>query len=75
MESSKFKRILELIAQKNHTTVANVRAEMQAAMEEGQKSRDPNVPALWASIPRKGAELTLEEFVVYVAEKARSPMP
>jgi hypothetical protein len=74
VESSKFKRILKLIAQKEHTTVDKVRAEMQAAIEEGQQSCDPTVQALWASIPRKGAELTLEEFVVYVTEKARSPI-
>ena len=73
-ESTKFRRILTLIAQKENMTVDEVRNEMQSAMEERQKSCDPAVQALWASIPRKGAELTLEEFVVYVAKWTHSTL-
>lgn len=74
MESPKFKHILEIIAHQHNTSVDEVRKEMQSALEEGQKSNDPAVQALWASIPRKGAELTLEEFIAYVSEITRPPL-
>ena len=74
MESPKFKHILEIIAYQHNTSVDEVRKEMQSALEEGQQSNDPAVQALWASIPRKGAELTLEEFVAYVAEITHLPL-
>ena len=66
MDSPKLKRILEQVAQREHTTVAQVRKEILAAMEEGQKNPDPAVQAAWAAIPRRGQKLTLEEFVVYL---------
>lgn len=71
MPSTKFERIVAEIARRENVTVQEVREEMQAAMEEGQKSSDPTAQALWASIPRKGPELTLEEFIAYVAEITR----
>ena len=36
---------------------------MDLSMKEAQKSTNPRVRALWASIPRKGKEITLEEFI------------
>lgn len=71
MSKTKFERILEIIARQEHLSVQEVREEMTEAMREGQNSRDPIVQARWAAIPRKGAELTLEEFVEYMAKVAR----
>lgn len=70
MQKSKFDRVLEEVARREHMSVQEVREEMQAAMEEGQKTDDPVVQARWAAIPRKGTELTLEEFVAYLARMA-----
>lgn len=70
MRESQFDRILVQIAEREHVTVQEVRDEMQAAIEEAQQSSDPAIQALWASIPRKGTALTLEEFISYMANKA-----
>ena len=67
MTEKKMQRILEQIAAANHTTPEQVRNEMKAAMDEGQRSSNPLVQARWAAIPRKGKELTVDEFIEYVA--------
>lgn len=62
-------KILATIARKNNTYAENVRREMLLAMKIGQNSKDPAVQAVWESIPRKGAELTLEEFLDYLLKQ------
>ena len=42
---------------------------MQQVMNEALENPDPAVQAMWRSIPRKGAEPTLEEFMDYLIEK------
>ena len=69
MIQTQFNRILAKIARDHHTTVAQVRREMQIAMETGQANPDPFIRARWAAIPRKGKELTLEEFIAYIAHQ------
>ena len=71
MDSPKLRRILEQIAQRENTTVKEVRREILGVMEEGQRNPDPTVQAAWAAIPRKGKELTLEEFVEYLARYSK----
>ena len=66
MDTQKLDRILAQIAKDHHTTVKEVRREMILAMREGQSCTDPEVRARWARIPKKGDELTLEEFVEYL---------
>ena len=60
-------KIIKKIARQHHTTPELVRKEMELAMREAQRSPDPLVQARWASIPHKGEELTLEEFISYIA--------
>lgn len=69
MKDQKFEAILEQIARDNHTTKQHVRQEMQLAMDLAMKSPDPIIQARWASIPKKGEQLTLEEFVAYMASQ------
>ena len=69
MKDLKFEMVLKRIAIENHTTVANVRKEMQSAMDMAMASQDPLVQARWAAIPKKGEKLTLEEFVAYLAKR------
>ena len=40
-------------------------------MKEAQKTTNPRAKALWASIPHKGDEITLEEFISYIATLAK----
>ena len=53
MKRKKFDQILQRIANENHTTVREVRREMELAMQAGQANPDPAVQAMWNSIPRK----------------------
>lgn len=69
MQSNGFDLILEKIAQANRTTPAEVREQLQHAMEAALKNPDPNVQAMWASIPRNGEHLTLDEFMGYLIDR------
>lgn len=69
MHERQLRRMLETIARKNNTSAENVRKEMLFAMKMGQSSNDPAVQAVWESIPRKGTELTLEEFLDYLLKR------
>lgn len=62
-------KIINQIAAKHHTTPEAVRAEMTLALEEAQKSTDPDIQAKWATIPRKGSTPTLEEFLEYTLQR------
>ncbi len=69
MQKRKLDKIIEEVAKANHTTAEEVRREMQAAMETGQASSDPETQKIWRSIPRKGEKLTLEEFIEYMIKR------
>ena len=66
--SKKFDRVVERIAVKHGVTPDHVVREMEAAMEIGMCCEDPNVQAMWASIPKAGEKLTAEEFVRYIVK-------
>lgn len=71
MRNQEFERVLERIAMDNHTTIEEVRKEMIIAMKDGQSCPDPVVRARWARIPKKGNELTLEEFVEFLLNETK----
>ena len=73
MKKEETDRILQKIARNNHTTVQEVRREMELAMQAGQSSTNPAVQALCRSIPRKGSQLTLEELIAYLSKRASRP--
>lgn len=56
------------IAKMNGVSRKTVYQDMLDCMREAQKSPDPEARAIWASIPRKGKEVTPEEFIEYVAK-------
>ena len=64
-------KIIKQIAKENHTTPEKIRREMEAAIEAGKRSSDPAVQARWAAIPHKGAEVTLEDVIYYIAKLAK----
>ena len=63
--------IIQQIAKEHHTTPEIVRREMEFSMKEAQKTTNPRAKALWASIPHKGDDITLEEFISYIATLAK----
>ena len=65
-------KIIKQIAKQHHTTPEQVRKEMEAAMKEAKRSRDPAVQARWNAIPHKGEEVTLEELIKHIASIAKS---
>jgi len=67
----KVNRVLAEIALKNGVSVAEVRKEIQAALDEGMKNPDPKVQAYWNSIPRRSEKPTLEEIVAYLANDVK----
>lgn len=54
-----------------------IRRQIRECMEAAMKNPDPKIRAVWASIPRKGKELTEEEFIQWAAGqiKARTGTP
>ncbi|MBR2421948.1 MAG: hypothetical protein IKB09_06310 [Oscillospiraceae bacterium] len=66
MKKQRVDDIIKEVAQMNHTTPENVRRQMEDAIEQAQESTDPIAQAHWASMPRKGEQPTLEEFIAYV---------
>ena len=66
-----FDKIIKMIAKQHHTTPEHVRREMEAAMKEANRSKDSAVQVRWNAIPHKGEEVTLEEFINYIASIAK----
>ncbi len=58
--------ILKQIAVKNGVSVAQVRQDIQAALDEGWNSSDEKVRAYWRKIPTKHEKPTLEEVILFL---------
>ena len=69
MKDQRVEAVLQKVARSNGVSVDHVRREIQYAMEEGMASPDPLVQAEWALIPRKGEKPTVDEFIIYLANK------
>ncbi len=59
-------KILENIAVQNGVSVAQVRQDIQDALDQGWNSTDENVKAYWRKIPAKHEKPTLEEVLLYI---------
>ena len=66
------KSILWKVAKEHHTTEEEVRSAIDEAIAIAMQNEDPAVKALWASIPRKGAIPTAEEFILWAALRINS---
>ena len=69
MKKTALEKLLEPIARTRGVPPALLRMQMQQVMNEALENPDPAVQAMWRSIPSKGAEPTLEEFMDYRIEK------
>lgn len=65
--------IIKKIARDNNVPEAQVRADMQEAMDYGRKNPDPIAQARWEDFHYAGPEPTLEEFILWVATIAHNP--
>ncbi len=63
--------IIKRIAHAHHVPEAQVRADMEEAMNAGKNNPDPAVQAQWATFHYAGAEPTLEEFILWAAAMAK----
>ncbi|MDO4540856.1 MAG: hypothetical protein Q4B48_07160 [Syntrophomonadaceae bacterium] len=66
-----YTHIFERIAAKNHTTVAEVRRNMEATIQVGFSDSDPQIRAACDKIPCKGELPTPDELLAYVAWQAK----
>ena len=66
MEKNGFDQILAQIAAAKNSTPVEVRRRMEAAMASALQNPDPMIQQMWDSIPRKGARVTLDEFMEYL---------
>ena len=66
MHDDDFERILDQLARAKQSSSLLVRPQLQQAMADALRNPDPEVQKMWASIPRKGLELTLDEFMAYL---------
>lgn len=73
MEHNKFDEMLALVAKGYDTTPEIIREKISLAILQGQQSPDPQVRALWESVPHAGSALTLSDFVAYLAQTLQQP--
>ena len=61
--------IIKRIAREHGVPEAQVRADMQEAMNAGRANPDPAVQARWAAFHYAGTEPTVEEFILWTASQ------
>lgn len=62
-------RIFKQIAAKNGVSVAQVRQDIQEAIDEGWNSSDKKVREYWSTIPTKHEKPTLEEVISFMVSE------
>lgn len=67
-----YTHVFEQIAQANHTTVLEVRREMQVAIRAAFGNPDPKIQDVWTKIPYEGEEPTPEEVMTYIIHRTRT---
>ena len=63
--------IIKQIARKHQMTEKQVRMDLEEAMNISRNHPDPAVQALWATFPYTGANPTVEEFILWVANMTK----
>lgn len=62
---------MERMAKENGMTVAEMEREMANAIHAAMNSPDPQIRERWKEISPDGNEPTVEEFLLYCAQKTR----
>lgn len=68
-----YSEMLALVARAYNTTPEVIQTKIALAISDGQRSTDPQVRALWATIPRSGSVLTVNDFIEYLAQTLPRP--
>ncbi len=66
--------IIKKVASEHYMTEAQVRSDLEEAMNTGRNNPDPVVRARWATFHYAGAEPTLEEFILWIAAMTKEMM-
>ena len=72
MRKSELDSIICMLAKEKHCTPEYVRRQMQNALDEAFSNPKPSVQAAWNALPTKGRKPSLEEFIEYMADMART---
>jgi len=62
-------KIISRVARENNVTEAQVRSDIQEAMDIGRRNTDPIVQASWSAFHYSGVEPTVEEFILWAASQ------
>ena len=73
MEFNSFDEMLALVAAAYAATPEVICERISLAIAQGQESADPQVRRLWKSLPHEGEELTLLDYVAYLAKTLQEP--
>ena len=73
MAQNNFDEMLELVAKAYDSTPKEILEKISLTLAEGQQNSAAVAHSLWASIPHAGSELTLHDFVAYLAATLRQP--
>ncbi len=60
------------VAKRSGTNRQDVYQKILDGMKMAQEIDDPEIKRIWASIPRKGKEITPEELIEYIAGQVKS---
>jgi len=71
MKKSKGAKAISKLARRKGVSEAEIRKEIQIAIDMGMANPDPNARALWEEMMRKGIKPTPDEFIVYMAERVK----
>lgn len=61
--------VIAVMAQKENTTPAQVRAQLNAVIFAGMNAEDPETRAQWSKCPCRGTRPTPEEYLLWVAHQ------
>lgn len=73
MDILNFSEMLALVAKAYNSTPEIISSRIAQALAQGQQSPDPQIRALWESLPHTGDELTLSDYVIYLAKTLEQP--
>ena len=69
-EQRRAERALEKMANQEGISVAELKENMENAVEIGWNNKDPQVKRYWLRVA-KGKKPTVEEFILFVADEAK----
>lgn len=72
MRKSKVTKAFEQLAIRDGISVAEVREEIQKAIDIGMASPDPDVQKQWSKMSYRGEKPTPEEVVMYLTKQVKS---